>query len=51
MFRKTLTIFSLLGLLTSAGTWAVSYWNWEYTHWKTEIALWGGTLVYRQYDA
>ena len=51
MVRKTLTIFFLLGLLTSAGVWAASYWNWEYTHWKTEIALWGGTLVYRQYDA
>ncbi len=51
MFRKTLTIIFLVGLLTSAGAWAVSYWNWEYTHWKTEIALWGGTLVYRQYDA
>ncbi len=51
MVRKTLTILFLLGLLTSAGAWAVSYWNWEYTHWKTEIALWGGTLVYRQHDA
>ncbi len=50
MIRKLLTIFFLLGLLTSAGTWAASYWNWEYTHWKTEVALWGGTLVYRQYD-
>ncbi len=51
MIRKTLTIFFLLGLLTSAGAWAASYWNWEYTHWKTEVALWGGTLVYRQHDA
>ncbi len=51
MFRKLLTILFLLGLLTSAGAWAASYWNWEYTHWKTEIALWGGTLVYRQHDA
>ncbi len=51
MIRKTLAIFFLLGLLTSAGAWAASYWNWEYTHWKTEVALWGGTVVYRQHDA
>lgn len=51
MFRKMLTLFFFLGLLASAGAWAASYWNWEYTHGKTEVALWGGTLVHRQHDA
>ncbi len=27
MIRKTLTIFSLIGLLLSVGLWGVSYWN------------------------
>ena len=27
MFRKTLTILSLIGLLLSVGLWGVSYWN------------------------
>jgi membrane protein implicated in regulation of membrane protease activity len=31
MFRKMLTLFFFLGLLASAGAWAASYWNWEYT--------------------
>ncbi len=27
MIRKTLTVFSLIGLLLSVGLWGVSYWN------------------------
>ena len=32
MFRKTLTIFSLLGLLLSAGLWVASHWHMWYLH-------------------
>ncbi len=31
MFRKTLTIFSLIGLILSVGLWAVSYFDLSYT--------------------
>ncbi len=47
MFRKTLTIISLIGLLLSVGLWAVSYFYLSYTIQTRSVhtqyaAAWGG---------
>ena len=44
MFRKTLTILSLIGLLLSVGLWGVSYWSVRYA-WGTNAAIWQFSLV------
>ena len=46
MFRKTLTILSLLGLLLCAGLWVASYWNWKYTDSRVRLMLSGGRVIY-----
>ncbi len=45
MFRKTITILSLIGLLLSLGLWGASYFNVSYTS-DYEIALEKGALIW-----
>jgi len=44
MIRKTLTIFSLIGLLLSVGLWGMSYWDFLYVDGKFNIFLKSGCL-------
>ena len=44
MISKTLTIFSLIGLLLSVGLWGVSYWGVRYA-WGTNAAIWQFSFV------
>ena len=46
MFRKTLTILSLLGLVLFVGLWVASYWNWKYTDSRVRLMLSGGRVIY-----
>ena len=51
MLRKTLTIFSLIGLLLSVGLWGVSYFRIGYRTPPPQnhtIMLAGGTIVHYQ---
>lgn len=47
MFRKTLTILSLAGLLLSVGLWAASYWNLVRTSYKRDMRVTQGGLELR----
>ncbi len=50
MFRKTLTILSLLGLVLSVGLWGVSYGNFlSNTFWPLELILSDGVIRFAVY--
>ena len=46
MLRKTLTILSLIGLLTSLGLWGVSYLNLFYLGTQHNLNTWDGYVLY-----
>ena len=45
MIRKSLTIFSVIGLLLSVGLWGVSFWNISYASGSWDIAVLRGTIA------
>ena len=49
MFRKTLTILSLIGLLLSLGLWGVSYWNLVRVNSKRAISVAQGGFESRDF--
>ncbi len=49
MFRKTLTILSLIGLLLSVGLWGVSYTVLGWSNTRTTISVSGGALRYVEF--